>query len=88
MHLARDLSASALYDGCDKARLVPRKRVTKDLVRQLVETRGRCVPRVSPRQVLSEVAQSELEFNFRRRSLPGTQQGREGLPLRCRCRRR
>jgi len=49
MYLPRNLSTSTLYDGCDEARLVSRERMTKDLVRELVETRGCCVPCVTPR---------------------------------------
>jgi len=87
-YLPRNLSASALHNGRDKARLISRERVTEDLVCQLIETCGCCVSCVTPGQVLSEMAQSELEFDFRCCTLPRAQQGRERLPMRCggRCR--
>ena len=89
-YLPRNLGTSALDDCRDETRLVPCERVTEDLVCQLIEACGCRIPCVTPRQVLSEMTQSELEFDFRRRSLPRAQQRREGFPLRCRgrCRRR
>ena len=82
-YLPRNLSTSALYNGCDETRFVPCERVTEDLVRQLIETCRCRVPCVTSRQVLSEMAQSKLELDFCRRSLPRAQQRRERLPLRC-----
>jgi len=52
-YLPRDLSSSTLHDGCDETRLVPCEGVTEDLVCQLVETCGCCIPCVTPGQVLS-----------------------------------
>ena len=71
-HLPRDLSSSALHNGGDETRLVPCERVTEDLVCQLVETCGSCIPCITPRQVLPEMAQSKLEFDFCCRPLPRT----------------
>lgn len=69
-NLSGNLSASALYYGRNEARLIPCERVTKNLVRQLVETCGCCVSGITPGQVLPEMAQGKLEFNFCRRPFP------------------